>query len=206
MLNPGGWSIKHSQTNNLFLHSSGVPVCFTETQRLPLQRRPVCERHCCGQDQLLLRVPLRSRFSAGQEELLPLVLAGWWDTMPQVSFQSLRDGRWLSLPGDQRNSSSHIGWLFDVSVGSKDEIWKNNNNNTFLLISAGRCTSLRDRHGSCQKLNGGTKQSSAPPPEQSPGSSTKPGSEHLTFPSFLKLIYQHFVWREAQSLTCLDWF
>lgn len=180
-----------------FHSSRGVPVCFPETQRLPLQCRPVCERHGCGQDQRLLRVPLRSGVSAGQEELLPLVLADWWDPLSQVSFHSVRDGRRQLLPGDRQTSSSHIGSLiranlFDVSVASKGEVCVKKTKTPLLFISVGRCTSLRNRYSSCQKLNGGTKQSSAPLPEQSPGSSTKPGSEHLTFPSFLKLIYQHF--------------
>lgn len=76
--------------------------------------------------------------------------------------------------------------------------------NTHFFKYFGRCTSLRNKYSSCQKLNSSTKQSSIPPPEQSPGNSTKPGSEHLTFPSFLKLIHQHFLtWSPVFDLTGL---
>lgn len=77
----------------LLLSFRAVPVCLSETQRLPLQCYVVCERHHGGQNQLLLRVPLRSWISAGQEELLQADLAGWWDTLSQVRFHPVGDGQ-----------------------------------------------------------------------------------------------------------------
>lgn len=45
-----------------------------------------------------------------------------------------------------------------------------------------RCTSLRNKYSSCQQLDNSTKEGLILPLEQSPGNSTKPGSEHLFFP------------------------
>lgn len=49
-----------------------------------------------------------------------------------------------------------------------------------------RCTSLRNKYGSCQQLNNGTKENLILPPEQSPGNGKKPGNECLYFPLFPK--------------------
>ncbi|KAM9821628.1 uncharacterized protein ACBT44_007139 isoform 5-T5 [Syngnathus typhle] len=52
-----------------------VPVHFSKTPKLPLQRFLVRRWHQGGPNQLLLRVPLLARLPAGEEELLPVVLA-----------------------------------------------------------------------------------------------------------------------------------
>lgn len=61
-----------------------VPVCLSETPRFPFQHHLVYQRHHGGPVQFVLRVPLCPRLPAGQKELLPADLAGWWDTLLQV--------------------------------------------------------------------------------------------------------------------------
>lgn len=77
--------------------------------------------------------------------------------------------------------------------------------NTFFIFSFYfRCTSLRNKYSSCQKLKDGTKESLIPPLEQSPGNSTKPGSERLIFPFLPKALFINVFWHAAQSLIWMD--
>lgn len=56
-----------------------------------------------------------------------------------------------------------------------------------------RCTSLRNKHSSCQQMSA-TNERLILPLEQSPADNTKPESEHQLFNSFLKLIQNSFVY------------
>lgn len=90
------WSPQSSEdpaTEQYFLPLSfrAVPVCLSEAQRFPFQHHLVPEWHHGGQVQFLLRVPLCSRLSARQEELLQADLAGWWHTLLQVRSSFPRD-------------------------------------------------------------------------------------------------------------------